>query len=102
MFRGHSDYYGCDIVIERRNGDLFLLMGTGPGGGPFWRFRLECFDAGSSKFVYATTGENEVGLSAIRLVWKDGVVIGIVDDWLNGTASPGEPGTGLGEIERQK
>ena len=60
------------------------------------------FEAGSSRFVYATTGENEVGLSAIRLVWKDGVVIGIVDDWLNGAASPGEPGTGLGEIERQK
>ena len=95
IFRGHSDYYGCDIVIERRDGDLSLVMGTGPGGGPFWRFRLQCLDAGSSRFVYATTGENEVGFSAIRLVWKDGVVIGIVDDWLNG-AAVGRAGHGAG------
>jgi hypothetical protein len=99
VFRGHSEYYGCDIVIERLGPDLFLLMGRGPQGNAFWRFPLQCFDANASTFVYATTGENEVGLSAIQLVWRGSLVVRIVDDWLNG-AGPDEPVTGLGVIDR--
>lgn len=100
LFRGHSDYYDCDIVIERLGLDFFLMMGKGQGDA-FWRFPLECFDAKTSTFVYATTGENEVGLSAIRLEWQGNLVVRIVDDWLNGDG-PDKPGTGLGVIDRYK
>ena len=74
-------------------------MGKGPQEDAFWRFPLQCFDAKASTFVYATTGENQVGLSAIRLVWQGNLVVRIVDNWLNG-AGPDQPGTGLGVIDR--
>ena len=101
VFRGRSHYYGCDIVIERVGRDLFLVMGVGPQGGPFWRFPLQCLDTDDWTFVYETTGENGIGLSAIRLARQGNLVVRIVDDWLNGTR-PDLPGTGLGVIERLK
>jgi CubicO group peptidase (beta-lactamase class C family) len=100
VFRGHSNYFGCDITIERKEptspGDsgLYLTMGKGKDGHPFWRFQLECIDAYTLTFVYETKGENEVGPSAIRLIWQDNAVIQIVDDWLN------EQGEKLGVIDR--
>jgi CubicO group peptidase (beta-lactamase class C family) len=101
VFRGHSEYYDCDIVLERRGADVFLLMGKTREGDAFWRFSLQCVDPTTSTFVYETAGENEAGLSAIRLVWDGNRIVQIVDDWLNGTG-PGddEPGTGLGVIDR--
>jgi hypothetical protein len=61
-----------------------------------WTFDLGCFNAGESIFVDDTRGENEVGLSAVRLELTNGVVTRIVDDWLNGA------GPGLGEITRRE
>lgn len=96
VFRGHSAYYDSDIVVERVGADVFLLMGSGDAS---WRFSLTGFDTSTSTFVYETTGENEVGLSAIRLVWNGDRVVQVVDDWLNG-GGPDERGTGLGVIDR--
>jgi CubicO group peptidase (beta-lactamase class C family) len=97
VFEGYSDYYATKILIERRTDeDLILSMGNGPQGFPLWEIPLRCVDAAASTFVYATRGENEVGLSAIRLVWDHGVVVRIIDDWLS-TSGPG-----LGEITRRQ
>ena len=104
VFKGHSDYFGCDITIERTtptspaDDGLFLTMGNGKDGHPFWRLALHCIEdnpaASTSTFIYETKGENEVGLSPIRFVWKNNAIDQIVDDWLN------EPGPHLGEINR--
>jgi CubicO group peptidase (beta-lactamase class C family) len=99
IFRGRSEYYGCDIVIKGKSPDLLLSMGTAVDGSPCWSFPLRAYDG--SALLYETTGENEVGLSRVRLVLEDGEVVRIVDDWLSG-ASIEDPGTGLGVIERRR
>jgi CubicO group peptidase (beta-lactamase class C family) len=104
VFRGHSDYFGCDFVVERRkptspsDSGLFVNMGNGRDGKPFWSLPLECIDdnPSASTFVYETKGENEVGLSPLRFVWNGNVVVQIVDAWLN------EQGKDLGTINRSR
>jgi hypothetical protein len=53
-------------VVQHIGGDLFLMMGKDPEERPL-QFRLQCFNATDSVFVYMTTGENEVGLFALQL-----------------------------------
>ncbi len=103
VFRGHSAYYGCDIVIEREGDDVFLSMGEQVNGRPFWRFPIRCYDSGSRyfKFVYETTGENEVGTSGIGLDAGDGLeVTSIHDEWLNQEPAGSREGSGVGKLYR--
>jgi CubicO group peptidase (beta-lactamase class C family) len=99
VFRGHSAYYGSDIVIEHVDAQLILRMGKGLDGQFLWSFPLQSIEGDASTFVYETTGENEVGLSAIHVEWKDGVIVRVVDDWLN-DGGPDREGTGMGVIHR--
>jgi CubicO group peptidase (beta-lactamase class C family) len=104
VFLGHSLYFGCDFKIERTTpispGDsgLYLMMGNDGKGHHAWRFPLHCIvdSPSSSTFIYETKGENEVGLSAIKLTWQGNTIASIEDDWLN------SQGKGLGVIERTK
>jgi CubicO group peptidase (beta-lactamase class C family) len=99
VFRGYSGYYGCDIVIEHVDAQLVLKMGKGLDGQFLWSFPLQSLEGAASTFVYETSGENEVGLSAMHVEWKDGVIVRIVDDWLN-DGGPDREGTGMGVIQR--
>ncbi len=93
VFEGFSPYYTTRIVIERKSvGDLVLKLGNGKNGFPLWELPLRCINAATLTFVYDTRGENEAGPSAIQLFQKNGAVIKVVDEWLNGS------GPGLGEI----
>jgi CubicO group peptidase (beta-lactamase class C family) len=106
VFRGHSAYYGCDVVIEREGDDVFLSMGEQVNGRPFWRFPIRCYDRYDSgsryfKFVYETTGENEVGTSGVELNAGDGFgVTSIHDEWLNQEPAGSRQGSGVGVIYR--
>lgn len=95
VFRGHSAYYGCDVVIERSGDELVLRMGES------WRFLLRCYDATphAPLFVYQTIGENAVGMSGIRLILGgDSKVHAVIDHWLNQDPPGCESGTGVGVI----
>jgi CubicO group peptidase (beta-lactamase class C family) len=95
VFEGYSQYYASKIVIERSGAnDLVLKLGNGKNGFPLWEVSLRCIDAATLTFVYDTRGENEAGPSAIQLVLENGIVVKVIDEWLNGS------GPGLGEIAR--
>jgi CubicO group peptidase (beta-lactamase class C family) len=102
VFRGHSDYYGCDVVIERRGDEMVLSMGEIQKGEPYWRFPLRCHDASSLTFVYETRGENAIGVSAIRLHrGADGRIERLHDHWLNQEPAGSDTGSGVGVINAQ-
>jgi CubicO group peptidase (beta-lactamase class C family) len=92
VFDGYSPYYASRVVVERKGTDLVLKLGDAGQGLPLFERPLRCIDQATSTFIYDTRGENEVGASAIRLVQEDGVIVRVVDDWLNGS------GPRLGEI----
>ena len=92
VFDGYSPYYASRVVIERSGTDLVLKLGDAGQGLPLWALPLRCVDAATLTFIYQTRGENEVGPSAIRLVQENGVIVGVVDEWLNSS------GPRLGEI----
>jgi CubicO group peptidase (beta-lactamase class C family) len=92
IFAGHSPYYASRVVIVRKGTDLVLRLGDAGNGLQLLESPLRCIDKATSTFVYQTSGENEVGPSGIRLVLENGVVVRVVDDWLNSS------GPGLGEI----
>lgn len=95
VFEGYSPYYASKIVIERKGAsDLVLKLGNGRNGFPLWELPLRCIDAATLTFVYETRGENELGPSAIQLVQENGIVVKVIDEWLNGS------GPGLGQIAR--
>lgn len=92
FFMGHSDYYGCDITIERKREEAWLTIGE-------WRFPLRCFDGHPDApiFVYDTIGENEVGPSPLFLKVADAKFRTLVDEWLNQ-----EPPSGVGVIQNRR
>jgi len=95
VFEGYSPYYASKIVIERKSAsELVLKLGNARNGFPLWELPLRCIDAATLTFVYDTRGENELGPSAIQLVQENGIVVKVIDEWLNGS------GPGLGQIAR--
>ena len=92
VFEGYSPYYASRIVIERKGASFVLKLGNGANGFPLWESPMRCIDKAALTFVYDTQGENEVGLSAIQLVRENGIIVRVIDDWLNSS------GPRLGEI----
>jgi len=92
FFVGKSDYYDCDITIERKREEAWLTVRD-------WRFPLRCVDPRPDApiFVYDTVGENEVGPSPLFLKMADGKIRTVVDEWLNQ-----DPPSGVGVIQNKR
>jgi CubicO group peptidase (beta-lactamase class C family) len=96
LFVGDSRYYAGKVAIVRAGAGLAIRLGNaGNGGMPLVEFPLRCVDKTKLLFVYETSGENEIGPSLLQLVQKDGLIVEVLDAWLNGS------GPGLGRILAQ-
>jgi len=70
-------------------------------GPTLWRFPLKFYGATDDVllFAYETIGENEVGISGVRLIQGPQKTFHLlVDDWLNQEPAGCDAGSGVGVI----